>query len=103
MGLLDLASGNSFWRGYDYYEAGKVKTSRQTGELQYEGTVEGSNSSQYDVMLENIIRFDLCFLQWTFKMSLLISLLKSTNQKLPNRTYNVSLKYTIDKTDEGIK
>lgn len=52
MGLLDLASGNSFWRGYDYYEAGKVKTSRQIGELQYEGTVEGSNSSQYDVMID---------------------------------------------------
>ena len=29
MGLIELASGNSLWRGYDYYEAKMVKEAKK--------------------------------------------------------------------------
>ena len=41
MGLLDLASYNSFCRGYDYYREGKVLSCEQTGELAFSGEVKG--------------------------------------------------------------
>lgn len=31
MGLLEIASGNSLWRGYDYFEDNMVEAYRQTG------------------------------------------------------------------------
>ena len=52
MGLLDIASGNSFWRGYDYYKGGKVISCTQTGEYRYEGDVAGSGDNVYAVMID---------------------------------------------------
>jgi len=52
MGLLDIASGNSFWRGYDYYKASKVKTCTQIDTNLYEGTVEGSEGNIYEVTID---------------------------------------------------
>lgn len=52
MGLLDIASGNSFRRGYDYYKAGNVKDQRKTGDFQYSGSVLGSNDVIYEVTID---------------------------------------------------
>lgn len=48
MGLIELASGASAWRGYDYYENNKVLSHNKTGENKYAGTVQG-NGRKYDV------------------------------------------------------
>ena len=45
MGLLEIASNNSFWRGYDYYENGNVKSHRRIDEYRYAGEVEGSENN----------------------------------------------------------
>lgn len=52
MGLLDIASGNSFWRGYDYYTDKKVLSCRQIDHEHYEGTVKGSEGKKYQVFLD---------------------------------------------------
>lgn len=52
MGLLEIASNNSFWRGYDYYKNGNVKSHQQIGEYRYEGEIEGSENSVYSVMID---------------------------------------------------
>ena len=52
MGLLEIASNNSFWRGYDYYRNGNVKSHRQIGEHRYEGEITGSNNTTYSVMVD---------------------------------------------------
>ena len=41
MGLIELASGNSVWRGMDYYNSKKVKSVEKTGPSTYDGTVQG--------------------------------------------------------------
>ena len=41
MGLIELASGNSVWRGMDYYNAKKTKSVEKTGPHTYDGTVQG--------------------------------------------------------------
>lgn len=41
MGLIELASGNSVWRGMDYYNAKKTKSVEKTGSSTYDGTVQG--------------------------------------------------------------
>lgn len=51
MGLLELASGASLWRGYDYFEGKKVLSFRQTGEGCYEGEVAGSRKTPYSVSI----------------------------------------------------
>ena len=52
MGLLDVASGNSMWRGYDYYEAGKVISWSQSDQSLYEGKVDGSGDNIYEVAID---------------------------------------------------
>ena len=52
MGLLEIASNNSFWRGYDYYKNGNVKSHRQIGEYCYEGEVKGCENGIYSVMID---------------------------------------------------
>ena len=52
MGLLDLASGNSYFRGYYYFKEGRVKEYRQEGTKQYTGVVDGSESNEYEVCLD---------------------------------------------------
>ena len=51
MGLLELASGNSFWRGYDYYKESRVKSYRKMEPNLYEGSVEGSEGTIYSVTI----------------------------------------------------
>ena len=52
MGLLDLASANSFWRGHDYYESNKVIESEKLDEFQYRGKVAGSRDVPYEVTID---------------------------------------------------
>ena len=52
MGLIDLASYNSFWRGLDYYEDNKVIDHRQLNKNQYEGCVKGRGDNVYHVFLD---------------------------------------------------
>ncbi len=52
MGLLDVASGNSVWRGMDYYESKKVISWEQTGEYTYDGVVSGSGENTYTVHVD---------------------------------------------------
>lgn len=49
MGLLDIASGKSFWRGYDYFRSGNVLSCEKMGDLFLLGTVRGSDGSVYNV------------------------------------------------------
>ena len=43
MGLIEIASGDSVWRGMDYYENHKVVSWNKSGDSTYEGVVSGSN------------------------------------------------------------
>ncbi len=43
MGLLDIASGSSVWRGLDYYKENKVVNYQKINEFLYRGDVTGSN------------------------------------------------------------
>ena len=43
MGLIELASSNSFWRGVDYYKSNKVISWKKNDEDTYSGTVKGSD------------------------------------------------------------
>lgn len=52
MGLIELASGNSVWRGLDYYERKKIVSWEKTGEHTYSGKVSGSNGETYDVLID---------------------------------------------------
>ncbi len=51
MGLLDIASGNSFWRGYDYYKDGKVISNKKLSDSLYTGLVAGSREKPYEVTI----------------------------------------------------
>lgn len=50
MGMIELASGASVWRGLDYFEEKKVLDWKETDVEQYDGTVQGS--SIYQVHLD---------------------------------------------------
>ncbi len=52
MGLIEIASGNSVWRGMDYYNAKKVISWDKTGEFTYRGIVSGSNGEKYEVSID---------------------------------------------------
>ena len=52
MGLIETASGNSVWRGMDYYERGKVVDWHKTGDTTYDGIVSGSDSNKYIVHID---------------------------------------------------
>ncbi len=54
MGLIDIASGNSIWRGIDYYKEKKVVSWQNLANDCYEGTVQGSNGSYYSVHVDKI-------------------------------------------------
>ena len=49
MGFIDLASGNSVWRGMDYYETKKVISWNKLNNEEYEGIVAGSENNKYTV------------------------------------------------------
>ena len=50
MGIISLASGNSCWRGLDYYKNKKVIKLNKTNEGKYESVVKGTNN--YSVHLD---------------------------------------------------
>lgn len=52
MGLLDLASGASAWKGYEYYKDGKVLLQKKITDHEYTGTLSGSGKKQYDVFID---------------------------------------------------
>mgnify|MGYP005880127153 FL=1 len=54
MGLIELASGNSVWRGMDYYKNKKVRSWKKTGEETYDGIVSGSNGNSYSVHIDKL-------------------------------------------------
>lgn len=52
MGILDIASGNSIWRGYDYYKENRVLSYKMVNEKLIEGVVLGSSGEQYSVVVD---------------------------------------------------
>ena len=52
MGLIEVASGNSVWRGMNYYENNKVISWHKAGEAAYDGIVSGSNNNSYTVHID---------------------------------------------------
>ena len=52
MGLIEITSGNSVWRGMDYYENKKVLSWDKSGNDTYDGTVSGSNGKVYSVHID---------------------------------------------------
>lgn len=54
MGLIEMASGNSVWRGMDYYESKMVCSWKKSGEEAYDGVVSGSEENKYSVYIDKI-------------------------------------------------
>lgn len=54
MGLIDIASGKSVWRGLDYYERKKVISWEKAGTSIYKGRVSGSDGQIYDVEIDKV-------------------------------------------------
>ena len=52
MGLIDCASGNSIWRGYDYFKEKKVSKLVPTGDSIYEAEILGSGNETYHVLVD---------------------------------------------------
>ena len=50
MGIISLASGNSCWRGLDYYKNKKVTKLNKTNENEYSSIVKGTKN--YNVHLD---------------------------------------------------
>ena len=42
MGMLEICSSNSYWRGLDYFQNNKVKTINQTSRYEYDADVQGT-------------------------------------------------------------
>ena len=61
MRLVNLASYDSAWRGYEYYKAGKVISYEQVEDGVYNGKVQGSDNAVYNVTLDlNKVRNTSC-------------------------------------------
>lgn len=52
MGLINIASGNSTWRGLDYYKENKVSYYKKISNSEYECIVNGSNNKKYNVFMD---------------------------------------------------
>lgn len=52
MGLIEVASVRSVWRGMDYYEHKKVKSWKSVEDGIYDGIVSGSGSNEYTVHID---------------------------------------------------
>ena len=52
MGIIDLASHKSVWRGMEYYKQNKVKACVANDDGTYEGEVEGNGKEVYRVHLD---------------------------------------------------
>ena len=51
MGMIEIASGNSVWRGMDYYNNKKVISWEKIGDEEYKGIVSGSEATPYSVLI----------------------------------------------------
>ncbi len=51
MGLLDIASGKSVWRGYEYYKSNNVILHTVVSDGEIKGVIQGSGVSKYDVAI----------------------------------------------------
>lgn len=51
MSLLDVASGASMWRGYEYYAEHKVLARDKVSDTEYMGIVSGSEGQQYTAFI----------------------------------------------------
>ena len=54
MGVIELASNNSVWRGMDYYENKKVLSWNKVENGIYEGIVSGQEDRNYSVHIDKI-------------------------------------------------
>lgn len=54
MGLIEMASGSSVWRGMDYYERKMVCSWKKSGEKAYDGVVSGSEGNKYSVHIDKV-------------------------------------------------
>lgn len=54
MGLIEMASGSSVWRGMDYYERKMVCSWKKSGEEAYDGVVSGSKGNKYSVHIDKV-------------------------------------------------
>ena len=54
MGLIDIASNASAWRGYEYYKEAKVCSINKVSDNEYEGTVAGSSKEPYSVHIDTL-------------------------------------------------
>ena len=52
MGLIESASNESYWRGYNYFKENKVEDLVKTGEGFYSAKVRGSSDEPYTVQLD---------------------------------------------------
>lgn len=52
MSLMSCASGESTWRGYNYFLERRATITRKISISQYDGTVAGSGNSRYDVHID---------------------------------------------------
>ena len=52
MALLDLARGQSFWKGMDYYEKKRVEKILQINPQLFESEVKGSHGNIYHVIMD---------------------------------------------------
>ncbi len=52
MGLINLANGNSLWRGIEYYEVKRVLSIKKVDENIFESEVHGSNNIRYHVLID---------------------------------------------------
>ena len=59
MGLVEIASNNSVWRGMDYYDNKKVVSWEPSGIGIYDGVVSGSGDNVYTVHMIQSIRENL--------------------------------------------
>jgi len=51
MGLVNVASSASAWRGHQYYLNKKVKEYQKISEIEYESIIIGSNHEKYNVFI----------------------------------------------------
>ncbi|SCY20187.1 SWIM zinc finger [Lachnospiraceae bacterium XPB1003] len=52
MGIVDISSHKSVWRGLEYYKQNKVVSYKENKDGTYEGIVEGSGNENYRVHLD---------------------------------------------------
>ena len=52
MGLIEVASAKSVWRGMEYYENKKVRSWKKSGSETYDGVVAGNDENNYIVHID---------------------------------------------------